>query len=277
MDGKPGTGVDDPQNKPRIRRASVCWQMTAQEARQIIEAFASGARTYEVAETVLRQLSGASLSVHFSCSGNREFVAKGTRNGRGLVAEHVVARLGQLLEAPVGEVTLLEIPPALQTHPAVSQMGLGTAHATRFIAHITERAGLTYHNVPDNRSRFARLCVLYSLTVAQDHQLFYGTAAPNLVYSLDHGHFFPSGPAWTAASVNGAPQARVDAWFAAAALTNAELADARTRLEGITDVDIANILAGPPPDWPFIAEERSALGNFLKTRRDTLLNLLPQA
>jgi hypothetical protein len=49
-------------------------------------------------------LPGASGSVRFMCAGNRIFVAKGTRNQKGLVAELVAARLGQLLGVPVGDV-----------------------------------------------------------------------------------------------------------------------------------------------------------------------------
>lgn len=251
--------------------------MNAQEARILIEAFASGQRSYEAAETVLGTLNGASGSVLFSCAGNSKFVAKGTRNQKGLVSEHVVARLGQLLEAPVGEVGLVQVPDALRVIASVQNMGAGLAHATRYIEGITDRVGLAYVSLPENRQRFARLCILYSLVRASDHQLFYSTTAPSLVYSLDHGHFFPGGPQWSIASIQSAPPAVVDPWFAAVGLTNVELAEARLRLESITDSDISNVLAGPPPEWPFTPEERNALDTFIKSRRDTLLAVVPQA
>ena len=250
--------------------------MNAAQARAIIQAFADGNRTVVRAETMLSTLNGASGSILFQCDDGSRYVAKGTRNQKGLVAEHVVARLGQLLEAPVGDVQILEVPAELRSHPVVAAMGPGLAHATRFIDDISDRAGLAYSDVQENRERFARLCVLYSLARAQDHQLFYSTGNPRIVYSFDHGHFFPGGPGWSAATLLANTVATIDGWFAPAALTSAELASARTRLSTITDDDIAAVLSGPPPDWPFSPEERAALGQFLRSRRDGLLALLPQ-
>jgi hypothetical protein len=251
--------------------------MTAAQARQAIAAFAAGQRTAESAETVLGTLPGASGSVRFMCGGNRIVVAKGTKNQKGLVAEHVVARLGQLLEAPVGDVRLVQVPDILRTNPYVLAMGPGLAHGTDFIENITDRLALGQTSVPENRTRFARLCALYSLAGASDHQLFYSTNAPQVVYSLDHGHFFPGGPNWTVATLQAAGAAVVDPFFAGVGLTSAELADARSRLEGISDTDITNVLAGPPPEWPFTDDERNALHTYLTTRRDRVLTLLPQA
>ncbi len=237
--------------------------MTAAEARQAMAAFAAGQRTVEAAQTALGPLPGASGSVRFKCAGNRIFVAKGTRNQKGLIAEHVVARLGQLLGAPVGEVSLVQVPDILRTDPTVMAMGAGIAHGTLFIENITDRMALGHTNIPENRSRFAGLCVLYSLAGASDHQLFYSTKAPQLVYSLDHGHFFPGGPNWTVATLQAAGPAVVDPYFAGGGLTSAELADARSQLEAISDRDITSVLAGPPPEWPFTDDERNALQPYL--------------
>lgn len=225
---------------------------------------------------MLRKLDGASGSILFRCDSGGQFVAKGTRNRQGLVAEHVVARLGQLLEAPVGDIALVDIPVALRSSPDVAAMGAGLAHATRFIENLTNRQAIAYTDVPGNRARFGSLCALYSLSGANDWQLFY-TTGDRLVHSLDHGHFFPNGPNWTPATLGAAPPATVDPWFAGAALTNVELAEARARLATITDDDIDKILNGPPPEWTFTAADRGALGNYLRSRRDHLLTLLPQA
>jgi hypothetical protein len=185
--------------------------------------------------------------------------------------------LGQLLEAPVGDVTLLNVPDALRADAQVADMGLGPAHAIKWIENITDKGGLSHFDVAENRGRFASLCALYSLAGAGDHQLFYSTSEPRLVYSLDHGHFFPNGPNWTADRLTAAAPATIDPWFAAANLTNIELVQIRDRLAAISDTDIAEILAGPPPEWPFAQVERDALDKYLRTRRDTLLTLIPQA
>jgi hypothetical protein len=251
--------------------------VTASAARASIQAFAAGNRSAELAQTALGSLPGASGSMRFMCSGGRIFVAKGTKNQKSIIAEHVVARLGQLIEAPVGEVALVDIPAALRVDPTVAAMGAGLAHATLFIENITDKIGIANIDVPENRARFARLCGLYSLCGAGDPQLFYSTISPQVVYSLDHGHFFPQGPGWSAASLAAAPPALIDPYFAGANLSSAELADARNRLSTVSDQDIADIIAGPPPDWPFTDQERAALGTYLRTRRDTLLTVLPQA
>jgi hypothetical protein len=251
--------------------------MTADTARTSIQAFAAGNRVFVSAETMLGLLPGASGSVKLMCGGSQIYVAKGTRNKLGLVAEHIVARLGQLLEAPVGEVALLTVPTALQSHPAIAAMGAGPAHAIPWIDDITDKGQIAQVDVPENRSRFARLCALYSLAGAGDHQLFYSTKSPQLVYSLDHGHFFPGGPNWTPATLAAAPLASIDPWFVGANLTNVELAEARSRLESITDTDVANIISGPPPEWTFTQDQRSALDTYIRTRRDRLLTLFPHA
>jgi hypothetical protein len=225
---------------------------------------------------MLRKYTGASGSILFHCQSGARFVAKGTRNRQGLVAEHVVARLGQLIEAPVGDVAVIEVPAVLNANADVAAMGAGLAHATRFIENLTDKLAISDTGVPGNRARFARLCILYSLTRANDWQLFY-TTGDRLVHSLDHGHFFPGGPNWTAAGLRAAPAATIDGWFAPAALTNAELADAKHRLAGITNQDIEAILAGPPPEWPFTGDDRDALGGYVRSRRDALLALLPDA
>jgi hypothetical protein len=59
------------------------------------------------------------------------------------------------------------------------------------------------HDVPDNRPRFAALAVLYGWIPAGDAQLIYRQTVSHLVYSVDHGHFFPGGPNWTLAGLSG--------------------------------------------------------------------------
>jgi hypothetical protein len=250
--------------------------LTAAAARVSIAAYAAGNRSIERAETFLTSLPGASGSVVFQCESGAKFVAKGTRNRNGLIAEHVVGRLGQLLEAPVGDLAIIDIPATLRTVAVVTNMGAGLAHGTRFMENLTDKAAISDINVPGNPARFAKLCVLYSFAGAGDHQLFY-TTSDRLVHSLDHGHFFPAGPNWSAASLAAAPPPAVDPWFAAANITNVELSAARDALAAITDQEIAAILAGPPPDWNFLQADLDALNTYLRTRRDVFLNLLPHA
>jgi hypothetical protein len=59
-----------------------------------------------IAKTFLRQLDGFSKSVLVSCDDNIDYAVKGPQIGRAIVNEHLVARLGILLGAPVPEAVL---------------------------------------------------------------------------------------------------------------------------------------------------------------------------
>ena len=47
------------------------------------------------------------------------------------------------------------------------------------------------------KNRCALLAVMYGWFQAGDNQLLYRKTPPELVFSVDHGHFFPGGPEWT--------------------------------------------------------------------------------
>lgn len=59
------------------------------------------------------------------------------------MAEHVVARPGQLIEAPVGNVAVMEVHAVLNANVEVAAMGVGLAHATRFIENLTEKLAIS--------------------------------------------------------------------------------------------------------------------------------------
>src|SRR4051812_13957187 len=81
----------------------------------------------------------------------------------------------------------------------------GLAHGSRNAAtNCTDRLDLIhqgYNNLPVNRSRVAALSVLYGLAHAADRQVIYRIGGDPLVFSVDHGHFFPNGPNWTVADL----------------------------------------------------------------------------
>lgn len=187
-----------------------------------------------------------------------------------IVNEHVVGRLGHALGAPVGAVALVEVPQELiSLQPEMQHMPAGVSHGSRWIPRCTEREGLIHTDVMENRARFAQLAVLYGWAIAGDHQFIYENEPPHLVHSVDHGHFFPGGPDWTEASLGTAAPPYLDHVIAGGcAFSQEELAEACGRLGAIADSLIADVVAGPPPDWGVADEERLVLAMYLATRRD---------
>jgi hypothetical protein len=189
-----------------------------------------------------------------------------------IVNDHVVGRLGAALGAPVGAVALVDVPAELVAlQPEMQHMLPGTCHGSLYLPHVSEREGLMHWDVPQNKRRFARLAVLYGWVVASDHQFVYENSPPNLVYSVDHGHFFPGGPNWTEAALVAAPAPDLDLTLTCSCnLAASEIAAAKAALLGIDDAVIADAVAGPPDAWGMTEDERVVLAQYLSIRREQL-------
>lgn len=245
-----------------------------------IEAFVAIGLTVQAstdAETVLKSWGTASRPALLSCSDGLEYVVKDHRPAQGIVTEYVAAVLGRILAAPVPRPHLVRVPaqliiadPFLTAH-----FQPGTWYGAQWIPDCSERMALDHFQVGDNRSRFAALFVLYSWLGAADHQFIYENASPNRVYSVDHGHFLPNGPAWTILGLDNAPPATLDPFFDPCQLTVAELAAVRRRLARIDDEQILRAVCGPISLWSVGPQERIALANYLIRRRFEVLSLLP--
>lgn len=235
------------------------------------------------AETYLQSWPSHSKPVALMCGGGGKYVVKALQAnrvaemGRVLVNDQIVARLGELIHASVPRVDLIDVPAELIAHqPEMSHMMTGIAHGSQFVENVTERAGFEHAAIPENRPRFALLAVLFGWIGAQDHQFVYSKTAPQLVYSVDHGHFFPGGPPWTEASLAAAPQSQPDTQVINACnTTQPEIHQALHALSDVGDEAIISVVSLPPDEWGLTMEERIALVNFLTKRRAELLALLP--
>lgn len=234
--------------------------------------------------TYLRKWPSHSQPVALVCEDGGNYVVKALQAnrvaemGRVMVNDQIVARMGQLIDAAVPKVALIDVPAVLiANQPEMSHMLAGIAHGSLFIENVTERDNFQHTNVPENRPRFAKLAVLFGWIGAQDHQFVYSKTAPQLVYSVDHGHFFPGGPVWTDASLAGAAPAQPDTQVSSACnLTEPELRNAIRALHAVRDEALISIVALPPAEWGLTMEERIALLEFLKRRRDNLLAMFPR-
>ncbi len=232
------------------------------------------------AHTYIGQFGSFSKPVRLLCDDHRVYVVKGRQDGRPemsrtMIADHIIGRLGAALGAPVPEVRLIEVPAELRTAQAQLQhMASGVAHGSRDIEDVTERAAIQHTDLPENRRRFALLALLFGWAHAGDHQFIYEKNAPHRVYSVDHGHFLPGGPNWTAASLAGALQAQADAdaqLVQAVGLTAAELREAAAKLIQVDQETIKGAVASVPEGWGITAEERTRLIEFFVRRREELI------
>ena len=225
-----------------------------------------------------KRRSSFSNPVDLMCNDSNVYVVKGRQAGRAdvsraIVNDHIVGRLGTLLDAPVPQIALVEIPSELiAAQPEMQHIIPGIAHGSRSVEGVSEKLQIQHHDLSENRSRFVLLAVLFGWTVANDRQFFYNKAEPYLVYSFDHGHFFPGGPNWTEASLVQHQDARLDQHITqACSLLDEEIRDAVEQLRKIDDRAIAEVVAGPPDEWGLTQAERVALFKYLTGNRDSLL------
>jgi hypothetical protein len=231
------------------------------------------------AVTCLSKFDGSFASpVVLECDDGREWVTKAPCPSNHLVArtlvpEQVVARLAALIDAPVPESCLVQLPDALvATNVDMSHMLSGIAHGSLYQRDCGGRMGV--HNVCDeNRPRFASLNLLYSWTVCNDMQWIYEAGAPHLVHSVDHGHFFPSGPDWTAQTLRSAGNPQPVADFSMCGLVAADYAQALKLAEALAPWQIAAVVASPDESWGCTMDERIAIADFLYRRRPLLLDV----
>lgn len=206
-----------------------------------------------------------------------EYVIKGKQAGRQIINDQVVARLGLTIGAPVGKPQLVEISAELIAEdPSYDYLTPGTAHGTLYVADcFDDRETGKYASQSENRARFALLSVLYGWVYSGDPQFIYKKARPNLVYSVDHGHFFPGGPNWTASNLQQAPDAELDRYLVSTCkLTSEEIEQALLVLNTVTEDVIIQAVAAPPSEWGLTIDERVTLVTYLLKRKQELLALL---
>ena len=228
------------------------------------------------AHTYYRSWASNSAPVLLGCSDGALYVVKGHQKGRVLVNDHLVARLGELLSAPVTAAALVDIPQALiNIEPQVAHMPSGKSHGSKWIEDCTDRLTFEHAHLPENRHRFALLAILYSWAGCwSDHQFIYKKALPHEVFSVDHGHFFQSGPDWTISGLQGAPPAVLDPVFNACALTPVELRSAGRSLKSVDLSDVSAIVNWIPTDWGLASDERAVMIDYLVRRHGQLLTAL---
>ncbi len=230
-----------------------------------------------LAITIRRGWNSAARPVLARGIDKKEYVIKGQQAGRQVINDQVVARLGVAMGAPVGQPAIMEISSDLiEEDPNFNYLAVGTAHGTIFIADCSDdREPVNYINQSENRARFALLCVLYGWVYSNDCQFIYKKSRPNLVHSVDHGHFFPGGPNWTKSDLTQAPQAELDQFlYKRCKFTKDEISSALQALSSVSEKTIIQAVAAPPSEWGLTLDERVTLVEYLTRQQQQLLTFL---
>ena len=232
------------------------------------------------AETCLGRWNTFSGPAEFQCSDGKRRVLKALRSdrdiGRALFNDQTVARMGAALGAPVGDVALVNISPELiAINPDIAYMRPGVAHATLRIPDVSQRIdAVSYAAVPENGIRYATLAILYGwIGVTGDRQFVFGDRHPNLVYSVDHGHFFPGGPNWSKATLDGTVHPSMPAadLLGASSASLADLDPVYARLSAMSESDILGMVMAAPSSWGVDVVDRIALAQYLWRRLGEML------
>jgi hypothetical protein len=244
----------------------------------LIDEATSGA---QAARRAIRHEGGigtASSPQKFLCDDNALYAVKFSGNnhgdGKAIFTEQVVGLAGKLIGAPVAAVELVEVASALtdalRQDPTLTFAQPGLHHGSRWVGNnVSDRLGLEIQYVPTNRERFGALDVLYCwIPCTSDHQWIYDNDPPNLVYSVDHTPFFPGGSDWTAAGLAGsAANVSSDPQLATLGLDGNDRMIAVTKLQDVTEAQIAAVVAQPPDEWGVTPDERCAIASYLWARR----------
>lgn len=256
------------------RKGAICvpsrnkWRALIDAARENLPPIISAKRYYQMWPTQCRPAL-------FACTDDADYVVKGRENGRVLMNEHIVGVLGRAMGAPVPEVRLVYVPPELvDAEPELGHMASGVAHGSKLIPHTIDKHGFHYGNLPENRPRFSHLARLFGLVFARDVQFIYDKPRPHVVYSVDHGEFFPGwGMDWLPRYLKNAPApAPHDTTVAKIGLTGEELRRTIASVGCLTDGIIARAVAGCRDEWGTTDSDRIERAEYLAVRRDAILD-----
>jgi hypothetical protein len=242
----------------------------------LIEEFDQALPQVTNAQTFVKKWGSFSSPVAVICDDGLIYVAKGRQIGKAIFNEFCVAKLGKKLGAPVPNSKLVNFSrELLSISSELSHMPEGVAHGLEYKDGYSDKVGGVQYQDGTNLHAYKTLAVLYGWVLCGDRQFIFNLQPPNEILSVDHGHFFPSGPNWTIENLRSAPSAV----FEGDIMVNCKLADGDLIevckiLKQLDQREIASAIGGCPAEWGITKEEKLAVARYLWDRRMQLLKIV---
>jgi hypothetical protein len=229
---------------------------------------------------VAPEASGTSWSGPFraTASDRRTYFVKSLQScppgqQASLAVEQIVARVGDLVGAPVCWTSLIRIPAVLAgtvIRPGFPPLQEGLAHASLAIDHADEagRPSLMDRAKDGNCRRHVGVYALYDWCFGSDPQWLYDQDNDRMTFSHDHGLYLPPHGmgGWTRQALidhvdqpNELPDAR-------AGLSVDAVEEVALALDSVTRTHLVGVLSAVPLSWPVSNENLEVLGWFLERR-----------
>lgn len=214
----------------------------------------------------------------------RRFWLKWPGNPHGnvsLVNELVVAKLGELIDAPVRPVSLVYVEPDLAEGYMASGHSIpsGTYFGSELLPDVEETTEILRVGRDGNAQRFPRFLALWTLCLGTDLQLLYHVSNDHQVWSIDHGLWFDSHEGdWSPKLLE---QWAQDAWPWPEAerpkgLSSIALHEVADAVLALTLESIAGVVGEVPIEWGISDSDLRALAKFIYQRRDLIARQLRQ-
>lgn len=189
-----------------------------------------------------------------------------------IAIEHVVARAGQLIGAPMCHTSLIRIPADIAGWEPTPGVPLqeGLAHASRALDHADERGRphLDARAQDENSRRHVGVYAIFDWCIGADQQWLYDTDNDRTLYSHDHGLYLP--PAgqglWTIHDLQSNADTPWPLPDPPGGLSPAAIDELATALESIDRAALAAVMNSVPASWPVTDADLEALGWFLEHR-----------
>jgi len=242
---------------------------------ELLEILIAQPRTIVQARTYKSAWRTNAQPVLLRCNDGKDYVVKGQNAGRQIINEQIVARLGLLLGAPVVEPQIVEISAEfIEIEKNLAHIPAGTAHGSLYLEDCFHTRDLIATDEPKNRSRLSLMALLYGWVYAGDQQFLFKNDPPRLIYSVDHGHFFPNGADWMVKDLVEIEDAQIDPYLLSNCnFTSLEVRQALDALAKIHEEEIIRVVAYPPEEWDITINERTMMIEYLITRKESLLKL----
>lgn len=183
-----------------------------------------------------------------------------------------MARVGELIDAPVRPVRLIYVDDALTDGIRVDGYALpgGTHVGSEVLPQAEELTTVDRISHDGNARRFAAYLALWELCLGTDPQLLYDLSQSDTVWSIDHGLWFESLESdWTEEHLD----SRIDEpWppprgSQLGGLAADALLDAADRLGDLSEQELSRGVAAVPLEWGVSDEQLTTLAAFIDKRR----------